>query len=795
MRYLVFFLFIADLFALDIVLNTAKEDKKPYAILHLIDENGINCQENYKELNQKEYICKFQGSVKTDIKNKNTPLLEIEFQARKENFFVVVKPKFNSRLYDFSKSLYQSHEAVIFSKEKSKHIAIVIYDKLPFINENTSKGINFPIFYPQLKTPSVGALDLNADPIEHIQSYDVELYLEIKRAYLNSSYNEILAKVEEAEKKYPESVFNSEFALYKLRSLDYIVNETDEADVSNLEFDNSNIIQEAKKWTRTYPSDNNIAEVLRILAKAYLHNGARSDAEYILDILVSEHKDSKFAKLAIIDYAGMLELGGHSVDAQRLYQEVLYSATDIDVASDASIKLANLSLSKGKQEEAKEYFLKVLNANKNYMLKNKKKAYELAKKIAQNKLYDIASDIALVIIKAPDNINFYETLLKDTGIWLSKTNNTEEAYKYLKKYQNEYKNGIYIDAVEEALDRLFFKQEESNSSKLYAHYDKLIGKYTNDIGKKAIVEKATLLLKDGKFDEVLNLENELKDINSTRTIEILDQAAYEKSQLELKNNNCAQVIKLVEKYNINAKIKNRHKLFRCMIRLSRYKEAVNEAKSHIKDENLEERLEWIIKLSHAYIKDDKPQKSIQAADDALKLATMSEYWDASEVLYDKFYANLKLKNIDEAISLAKEIEKQRQGEFQNAQIYKAIVDLAMKNSNHLLAKEFAQKILFLENEHKNQSYSPNIDFNYIISLEKLNEPKEALEAVLNLLKKDINQSEKTRALYVGAELSIKNNNKQKAIEFLKDCIKIDINSSWKKLCQDYLPTLDINVTK
>lgn len=792
MRYLIFFLFIVRLAALDIVLNTAKEDKKPYAILHLIDERSINCQENYKEFSQKEYICKFKGSVKTDIKNKNTPLLELEFQARENDFFVVIKPKFNSKLYDFSKSLYQNNEAEIFSKQKSNHIAIVIYDKLRFINETGTKGINFPIFYPELKTPSVGALDLNADPIEHIESYDVRLYLDIKKAYLNSEFNEVLKMTQEAMQKYPQSVFSGEFALYRLRSLDHIVNENED---SNLEFDNSNIIQEAKKWTRTYPSDNNIAEILKILAKAYLHNGARSDAEYILDILVSEHKDSKFTKLAIIDYADTLEFGGHSVDAQRLYQEVLYSATDLDVASVASIRLANLSLSKGKQEEAKEYFLKVLNANKNYMLKNKKKAYDLAQKIAQNKLYDIASDINLILLKDKENISFYEALLKDTGIWLSLTKNTKEAYKYLKKYQEEYKNGIYIDAVEEALDRLFFEQDESNSSKLYAHYDKLINKYKNDIGEKALIEKSALFLKENKFDEVLKLKRQLEDINSTKTLQILNKAAYEKAEFDLKNDNCSQVIALIEDYDIKAKIKNRHKLFRCMIRLSRYEEAINEAKSHIKDESLEERLEWIIKLTHAYLKDEKLSQSIQAANDALKLATMSEYWDASEVLYDKFYANLKLKNIDEAISIAKEIEKERQGEFQNAEVYKAIVDFAMKNSNHLLAKEFAQKILFLENEHKNQSYSPNIDFNYIISLEKLNEPKEAFNAVENLLKKDMDESERTRAFYVGAELSIKNNDKQKAIELLQDCIKVDVNNSWKSLCKDYLSTLDINVTK
>lgn len=110
---------------------------------------------------------------------------------------------------------------------------------------------------------------------------------------------------------------------------------------------------------KSYGSDRNYPEVLYMLMNAYLTSDMASDANYSLDILMTEHPDSHFTKMAILSYADDLFTKGKTEDAIRLYEDVLYSSNDINIASRAAFKLAKVSLSALKFDEAKDYMQKL----------------------------------------------------------------------------------------------------------------------------------------------------------------------------------------------------------------------------------------------------------------------------------------------------------------------------------------------------------------------------------------------------------------------------------------------------
>jgi len=83
----------------------------------------------------------------------------------------------------------------------------------------------------------------------------------------------------------------------------------------------------------------------------------------------------------------------------KLYLDVLYSAQDLDVASEAAIRLSDHQMDAGKMKEAKEYLLKVLNVNEHYLLKDPDASYKLAKRLYEHKLYDLAARISDLLLE------------------------------------------------------------------------------------------------------------------------------------------------------------------------------------------------------------------------------------------------------------------------------------------------------------------------------------------------------------------------------------------------------------
>jgi len=571
-QLLLLILFTTQLFSLTIVLNSAKTGGKAYAVLHVEDNEPVDCQVIPQVLDKKVYLCRFKKVIKTPISPKKMALVDIDFLEKEKEFYLRIEPKVKSKLMIVEDSLFLDPE--VSNKPKSQvvnHWAILFYEKSPFAKHKSNDKINFPIMYSKNIKPYVGALDLNGAPISYVQSKDISLYLQLKKSYNNEKYLDVIEDSLSIVKKYPQTIFKSEFMLYRLRAIDKGMDENDGAIADK--FDGNDVVNEGKAWIKSFPSDNNIPEVLMLIAKAYLKMGFKSDANYFMDILISEHEDSPFTKKAILVFADSLYNTREKEKAIKLYLDVLYSAKDLDIAAEAAIRLSDKEMNRGKTEKARVYLLKVLEANQDYLLKDRESSYELAKKLALNNLYDIAAkvaDVLLIDLKKTDESR--EVLIRDSGLWHAKANDIKEAYDRLQQYIKEYKYGEYKEDVQTSLDELFFELNETNETKLANYYDELIEKYKNKIGDKAVVEKAKLLLSQERYEDVLKMKASLEYVSDDNTTsEYVASAANALVILAFKDDKCKQAVSYIESYKLNLEHFEKNKVFDCFMRTSRYK--------------------------------------------------------------------------------------------------------------------------------------------------------------------------------------------------------------------------------
>ena len=793
---LIFLLASVQLLALEIVLNSGKESKINYAILHVMDVKPFSCQTLPDALDKKHYICKISRPINKPIESKKMKLAEIDFYEKDGEFYVTIEPKVDSKLIPVEESLYTTTEILTKPKEKLyTHWTVLLQDKPLYEEKNVRDAIDFPVEFPKYQKPYIGALDLNGAPISYAQSKDIGLYLEIKQAYESGYYDSVVKDVKRVLTLYPNSIFRSELELYQMRAMDKILSAKGEEKSDNLPFDENDIITVGKRWAKEFASDENIPEVLMMMTKSYIKNSSKSDANYLIDILVSEHPDSLFTKRAILLYADNLFLKKEKDKAMNLYLDVLFSAQDLDIASEAAIRLSDHQMDAGKMKEAKEYLLKVLNVNAQFLLKDKDASYKLARRLFEHRLFDLAAKITdLLLENTPKKADNREMLLKESGDWHAKANEVEAAHARYQEYLADYKNsGEFVQEVTESLDELFFKLNENNETKLADYYDKLIEKYNNEIGQKALLEKAKLLLKQQRYQEVLNLQKQLGNVPDRYEIkpdELIYEAAKALALGELQKDECQNVIGLIETYKLQiAEPEYEEKLFKCFMRVSRYDRAKDIAETHLKDAQLASRYAWSQKEVQVLFKMGKYQEALAFKEDLKTLSFSLREKIGLETIRDLFFSLVKLKNLEGAASLAESIKILYPDEASNLDIYYEIVKMANDAKNDLLVVTYAQACFEMQKKFNSNALTPALEFSYIDALKRLGRDEEALRIAESLLSQTLGAKDKIRLFYQAGELSLKMQDSSKAKSYFTQCVTINEASSWKSICQQNLDLL------
>jgi len=466
-----FFLFLFSfiyLFSLEININYFK-DKNKYEVLTLYNEKPFIC----KKLDKK-VICEFSKIPSTPVFKTNSLFFKIIPKFLKK-FVLIINVKSFFQIKSFSDNLYNNALITPFKIKKSKKWVIIASNKQLLTPNN--KGLHF--YFVNSPKPYIGAVDENGNPINDKQSADVLKYFEILKAYKRQK--DVLMDIDDFVKNYPDSVFLSDILFIKLKLLDKQNNSDD-------------VISLGKKWIKKFSYNENLPKVLLLLAKNYSKIGFISNASYLYSRIINEYPNTSTAYKAMIYLADQLYVTGDDKKAFKLYEKALYSTNDIEIASLAASRLAQRYMDKGDIKKAVSYYEKVYNANKNFILKDKQKAYELAKMLASHKAYNLAVKIGEDLIKKLKKLDdLYEPLEYSLANWYYDMKNYEKSLYWIETYLKNFPYGEYADAMNALRDKVIFEVPDKNLTKQLEVIDEILNKYQGDIANKALYKKVMLL--------------------------------------------------------------------------------------------------------------------------------------------------------------------------------------------------------------------------------------------------------------------------------------------------------------
>lgn len=771
--------FSINSFALEISLSGAKENHQKYSILHIKDKNKFLCQKKIDDFDKiVGIICAFSAKPAQKFKKIQNDFFQIKTEIKNKTFFLIIKPFKNMKLipviYDLSKDT-TTYDVDI---KLSKHWMIIGYDKeLPFIKKQKYKNnsLNFPFTLNENMTPFVDGLDLKGEPVYIKKVEDVKEFIKVKKLYAKRDYDLGLEKIDDMLSKYPNSLFKAEFLYYKILIYDQLEMYDEAVEISKIFF-------------REYSSNDNIAEILSITAKAYTKLGQTTSADYFFDRLMDEHGNSVYAKWGLIYMGDMQSETGSSTQAVKYYKRALRETNDIDVATTSAFKLSNYYINNEDKLKASEYIKKIIKAKPSYFVKEYELSKEIMYQFADLKEYESAAGIATSLL---NNINEdhddVEELLKDKGIWLSKTEAKAEALEALNNYIKKFEYGAYENEVMVAKDSLFFETNDDNLSAKIAQYNKLIDIYADDtIGEKAIYEKAKLLQQNKMFRDVLYLEEDLLAIDNTKYKDVQDiiyKSAIGFMKQSLQNQDCKDVLEISDKYNIVLSDEWDDGIYKCAMKGADYLLAKRIASKNIKSNNLEFRKKWL----YRYIKIDFATGNYSDVIDASK-ELISLIQDDKNLKYLEVYRYMfdtyqRLEQSNNMLNAIVKLEKVFGINYNDIERYISVMGVGSSKKDNTIIIKYAKAVISIQEKSNSYAQSPYVEFTLYEAYIDIEDFNKALDLIKSLNNIKLKKKDKARQLYLLGSVYTKLWRDSDAMMAYDEVIKLDPTSAWAELAR------------
>ncbi len=769
----------SSLYALEISLQGAREKHQPYSTLHLKAQDKFLCQEMKNDFDiTVKIICAFSKSPSREFRKLQNSFFKINTEIRNKTFFLIIEPFEKMKLYPMIFDL--TKEDTIFSPnvKLSHNWMIVGYkEEIPYIksHEKTDASINFPFVLDEDMLPYVGSLDIEGKPVHIKKVGDVVEYIKIKKLYKNQKYDFCLELIDEVLNKYPNSLFKPELLFYKTR-----------VHIKLKEYDK--VIESAKKYLRDYSSDENIAEVLSLIANAYGKSGLVSDADYFFDRLFSEHADSPYVYWAYLYKGELLESSGSSSRAREIYKKAIDKTKDLDVAVAAAYRLSKSYMSNSNLKLAAKYTKKIVDAKPEYFTKYMHKSMNLMYDFVDNGDYLSGAYIAESISENIDSTyDEYEELSRNVGIWLSKTKYKKKALEALNKYIKLFNDGEFTEEVETAKDTLFFDVSDANFTTKLNEYNILMEEYSEDsIGSRAIYEKAKLLIENKKFRDALEMESKLLELIGeaySDVPQIITDAAIGTMKNALKNKECNSVLIISSQYKIELSNEWDSGVYDCAMKGGDYTLAKKMADKNLKSKNLEHRKEWLYRYIKLDFATGNYSNVIEASKDLISLIEddkNSPYIDIYRYIFDTYQ---RLENSIKMIESITDIKKIFKQSYKDIDRYVAVMAVGSDKKDSNLVIEYGEKVLEIQVLSDSYPQSPFIEFALYQAYVDESRNNEALDVVTSLNSIELNNNERSRQKYLLGSILEKLWRDDDAKVAYQEAIEADKDSAWAELAK------------
>lgn len=781
-----FLLFLTlPVFALEVMITTAEEERKMYSIMHLSHEEPFVCKTDVDHFGKtNEIVCTFEKRPTNRFTRSENLFFKITSDIRGGNFNVRITPKKKVKLFPLNHDLKRAPTIETKEAQISNYWQIIGYeDKIPFLNPQQSTGINFPISIETHHAPAIGALDIGKHPLVFDEARDIPEYLRAKQMMEDENYFQALFSIDDILKNYPDSIFTKELHLFKIRAL-YNMKENKER------WDD--IVELGKAWIKQYPADEHVTEVLVILADTYGKMGFQNESRYYFDRIFTEHEGEKFEKMAKIVLANHQYAKGDTARALKLYEEALTETRDLDIASLAASNLAEKLLEKKKVGEAVSLYEKVFDANPHYFLKDTEVTYELAQTIAAEGNYDFPARLArAVLTKTNSTDDLYEALIRDIGIWEDEAGHMRRAYTFYSRYTDEFFKGKFYPEVKERLDRLMFAMDEDNSTKRMQQFDYIMEEYpAGDLAKRALEEKIKLLYEQKKYESVLQFEDQIKSSEDNTTKEedknYIYDSALALAQKAVDEQDCKSALRYMIDYELTLDSQNDMFMFDCAYNSALYDVASTFTSRHLNEKEPVARLAWMRKHLSILLYENKHMQVLNLGKDILAMAQMLKTDEYNDVVYDMFNAAAQLERKEQMVDLASQIESEFPGSQNNIAPYKKIVQLALNDKDDVMTATYAKKIMDIQDDKEIGIESPWVEFIYMETMIRLKKDEDAIATADRLMNMELEEKDKAKTLYWQGFLYQKTDKSADAQASYETCSQIEAQTPWVKLCKDAL---------
>lgn len=777
-----FLLSITCMFSFEIIVNKGEEHKRPFTLLHLKDDKEFSCKSVF-EFERNYFECNVLGVSNMQFQNKEFDDFLISFEKHQTFLTIKIYPKTLAKMFNYSQDIFNTKEIQNHSGDSFKHFVFVFTEDLR--HYKPSDGLDFDIYFDNALMPFIGALDLNSDPMETSQSADFNAYFSIKQEYEAKKYDQVLRDSINAIKRYQGSVFMNEFELYKLRAQNKLYTYELDKDQQVLE----QMLNDAKRWVRTYINDKDYTEVMYIMMRVYMGLSQRSNVEYVVDILNTEHKGDKYTTIALLDYADYLYHLGKKNIANNIYQDVYYSTVDTDLASRAALFLSKNYLEQKNFKEAKDLASRILTSNPDFFIQDLSNALILAKTLDNYRIYDLSSKIYEYIFTHLTKVDKeYERVLKDLALAMLNANEHTKAQKYLDLYAEDFPLGEYASLIKEAQDKNFLYLKDANASFLHQRYEEIIQKYAGEISSKALFDNVKLYFQEKNYEKVVSYQKDIEKYSNKEAKNLLEQAAILVLEQKLKNDECLAAVKIYDDfktYKVGGKIQNKKRMLECFKRTSR----IEEAKKYIVENENDDVIFYKLQSADLALKDKSYKNVIKTINDILNTRTIISDSEKFEANYIKFFAELGLQDYNAMIRTLQKLE-QFPMNYRMVELYYEFLRYCEKNNFLTSILTYAPKAINYQNLKGVNLFSPDLEFIYIKALKQSNQAQKALTLFKDLLANPLKDNERARAFYMQSNVYEDLKDVQNQKQSLQNCIDINTTSNWQNLCKDKLNILN-----
>ncbi len=778
--FLVFFLSFITLFSVEINVASGMSDSNTYSVLTMEHTEAFNCINTASPKNPKDrYICKFKNIPLTYPHSTSNKFFVIEPVIEDNDMYIVVTPKYRS----FLKPIKEVHTTDAVLKTK-KWLFIGYEEKLPFIMSQGVKGLNFPITIEPELPLHVGSLDIDKKPLQDAQrKEEVEAFLKVKRLFDQGKNQDVLNAVDAAIEYSKESLFLPELLLYKLRTL--ALGRGNEHKILDI----------GKLWADTYTSHKDLPEVMLLVAKANIDLGYTKDASYFIDVLINDYSKSIYAQMAMIYKADRYKSNTKFEKASELYLKVLKNTSDIDIASIAASKLAEMLIPASKVEEGMTYYKKIFRSNPDFFVKDVMKGYELALYVSSFSEFSLAAGIGdRVLFKLDKNHPEFKQVLLNTARWHAKAGSVDEAKARYEQYMKQFPYEANLEEVKREYDQLFFSLSDDNVTAKLASYDSMINKYGDgEIGEKAFHEKVMLLADQHRYDEIKDKLGQFTQLDEKQFPDIDIESAKIVNDMffyYLINKRCEDVVFLYKNYDVSIDSIYDEKIYACLYDTFEYKLALDICDKNIDAASGHFTIEWIGKKIDVYDRISETNRVAQFAEDYLKAmdlygkkVSMERYMKILNArMVEKMYTKV-LETVDRILDIYPDAPNR-------AEIYEKGIKAAIKLQELAKTLQYTDRLYTYQKQSGIRTYTPWIETTHADTLAKLGRYRDAVLVLQKMLQDELSTPDRARGLYTLSSYLDQLGMFDTSKSVLKRCVGLGGDDRFSRLCKDAVDILE-----